>query len=117
MTQHDDSVRLRHMLEHAREAVAMLRSRKRGDLDVDRMLGLAIVRLLEIVGGSAARTTPETRRVLSDLPWLEVVGLRNRVIHGYDDVDFDIVWETVTSDLPPLIAAIELHFESRPDGA
>ena len=112
MTRHDDGVRLRHMLDHGKEAVDMLRGRERRDFDSDRMLGLSIVRLLEIVGEAAARTTPETRRALVDLPWTEIAGLRNRVIHGYDDVDYDIVWETVTSDLPPMIEALERHLAS-----
>ena len=117
MTRHDDVVRLRHMLEHAREAVEMVRERTRADLDIDRQLNLAIVRLLEIVGEAAARVTPELREAIPGLPWEEIVGLRNRVIHGYDQVDFDIVWEAVTGDLPPLIAAIERHLGSGPGRA
>ncbi|MBZ0142828.1 MAG: DUF86 domain-containing protein [Rhodocyclaceae bacterium] len=111
MTQHDDRVRLRHMLDHAREAVGVLRGRSRADLDTDRILGLAIVRLLEIVGEAAARASEETRTSLAGVPWREIVGLRNRIIHGYDDVDYDIVWETVASDLPALIAALERSVE------
>ena len=106
MTQHDDRIRLRHMLDHGREAVAMVQGRNRTDLDLDRQLNLSIVRLLEIVGEAAARATPEIRAELPDLPWAEIVGLRNRVIHGYDRVDFDIVWEVVVGDLPPMIEAI-----------
>ncbi len=109
MTRHDDSVRLRHMLDHGREAVEMLRNRERPELDTDRQLNLAIVRLLEIVGEAAARLTPETRSAIRELPWAEIVGLRNRVIHGYDEVDFDIVWDVVTLDLPPMIAAIDRY--------
>ncbi|MBP9826426.1 MAG: DUF86 domain-containing protein, partial [Thermoanaerobaculia bacterium] len=100
MTRHDDRIRLRHMLDHGREAVAMVQGRSRADLDLDRQLNLSIVRLLEIVGEAAARATPEIRADLPDLPWAEIVGLRNRVIHGYDRVDFDIVWEVIVSDLP-----------------
>lgn len=114
MTRHDDTVRLRHMLDHGREAVAILQDRARGDLDTDRLLNLSIVRLLEIIGEAAARVTPATRDELAELPWAEIVGLRNRVIHGYDEVDFDIVWETVTGDLPPVLAAIERHLGAPP---
>jgi len=53
MTRHDTPVRLRHMLDHAREAVDMAQGRKREDLDADRQLNLALVRLLEIVGEAA----------------------------------------------------------------
>ena len=113
MTRRDDTARLRHMLDHGREAVAMLQGRTRSDLDSDRQLNLSVVRLLEIVGEAAARLTAETRGELAGLPWTEIVGLRNRVIHGYDEVDFDIVWETVTVDLPPVLSAIEAHLASR----
>ena len=87
----------------------MVQGRSRSDLDLDRQLNLSIVRLLEIVGEAAARATPEIRAALPDLPWAEIVGLRNRVIHGYDRVDFDIVWEVVKTDLPPMLEAID-HF-------
>ena len=107
MTRHEDEVRLRHIIDHGREAVDMLRGRTRQDLESDRQLNLAIVRLLEIVGEAASRTTAATRSSLPGIPWPEIVGLRNRVIHGYDSVDLDIVWETVTSDLPPLIQELE----------
>lgn len=113
MTRHDDTVRLRHMLDHSREAIEILRGRERSDLDNDRMLGLSIVRLLEIVGEAAARTTAETRQSLPDLPWSEIVGLRNRVVHGYDDVDYDIVWETVVGDLPPVADLLDRFLSGR----
>lgn len=46
-----------------------------------------------------------------DIPWTEIVGLRNRLIHGYDSVDFDILWQIVSDDLPPLIAVLEKALE------
>ena len=107
MTQHDDSVRLRHMLDHAREAVAMVQGRTREDLDQDRMLELALVRLIEIVGEAAARVSEEGRAARPEIPWRPVVGMRNRLVHGYDTVDHDVLWDTIVEDLPPLIAAIE----------
>ena len=69
-------------------------------------------RLLEIVGEAASRVPAEERTRHPDIPWPEIVGLRNRLIHGYDSVDFDILWQIVTHDLPPLIAALEKALES-----
>lgn len=112
MSRHEGDVRLRHMLDHAREAVAMARGRTRADLDTDRQLNLALVRLLEIVGEAAGRVPSEERARHPLIPWPEIVGLRNRLIHGYDSVDFDILWEIVTNDLPPLIAALEKALEA-----
>ena len=100
-------VRLRHMLDHAREAVAMVRGRTRADLDADRPLNLALVRLLEIVGEAAGRVPEEERALYPRIPWSEIVSLRNRLIHGYNTVDFDILWEIVSQDLPALIQALK----------
>ncbi len=107
MTRHDDETRLRHMLEHAVEAVRMAQGRTRQDLDSDRQLNLALVRLLEVVGEAAGRVSEETRSRHPSIPWLDVVGLRHRLIHGYDTVDFNILWDIVQDDLPQIIVELE----------
>jgi len=107
MPKHDPSILLRHMLDHAREAYSLAQSRSRADLETDRLLNLALVRLLEIIGEAASRVPIEDRPHYPDIPWPQIIGMRNRLIHGYDSVDFDILWQTVREDLPPLIAALE----------
>lgn len=107
-------VRLRHMLDAAREAVQMAQGKTRAELDIDRPLNLSLVRLLEIVGEAASRVPVDERALYSSIPWVQIVGLRNRLIHGYDNVDFDILWEIVIHDLPPLIAELEKIFFSTP---
>ena len=107
MSRHESLVRLRHMLDHAREAVAMATGKTREDLDTDRKLNLALVRLLEIVGEAANRTPADERAKYREIPWAQIVGLRNRLIHGYDSVDFEILWQIINHDLPPLIDALE----------
>jgi uncharacterized protein with HEPN domain len=89
------------------EATAMALGKQRSDLDRDRMLNLALVRLLEIVGEAAARVSQPGREGLPNIPWPAIVGLRNRLIHGYDEVDFDILWDIIQVDLPPLIAELQ----------
>ncbi len=106
MPQHEVDVRLRHMLDAAREAAQMAQGRTRADLDADRPLNLSLVRLLEVVGEAASRVPTGDRTKYSGIPWPQIVGLRNRLIHGYDNVDFDILWQIVTQDLPPLIAEL-----------
>ncbi len=103
----EDLIRLRHMLDSAREAVGLIRDKSRQDLDADRILSLALVRLLEIVGEAASRVTIPTREVYADMPWAQIVSLRNRLIHGYDAVDLDILWKILVEDLPALIAQLE----------
>ena len=108
MTQHDDDTsRLRHMLRYAREAVTLAQGKGRADLDSSRMLELSLVRLLEIIGEAGDRVSAEGRESLAAIPWRQVINMRNRLIHGYDEVDLDILWDTITKDLPQLIIELE----------
>ena len=103
----DDGIRLRHMLDAAREAVSFARGRTRDDLDKDRQLVLAVVKDIEIVGEAATRVSEPTRRRLPELPWERIVGMRNRLVHAYFDINLDIVWKTIGEDLPELISLLE----------
>lgn len=94
------------MLDHAVEALEMVRGQTRRALDSDRKLNLALVRLVEIVGEAAARVTVGCRRRHPAIPWDDIIGMRNRIVHGYDEVDFDILWDTVELHLPELIAGL-----------
>jgi uncharacterized protein with HEPN domain len=107
MSRHETDVRLRHMLDGAREAVALVQGKSRPDLDTDRMLNLALVRLLEVIGEAANRVPDDEQSQHYEIEWAQIISLRNRLIHGYDDVDFDILWQIVTSDLPALIKKLE----------
>lgn len=106
MSQHDLRIRLQHMLDAAREAGTLVAGQSRTDFDGDRTLRLALVRLLEVVGEAASRVPVDYRDEHPEIPWFGVVGLRNRLIHGYDDVDYDIVWRILTEDMPPLVAVL-----------
>ena len=105
----DDVTRLRHMLEAAGEALAFIAGRTRADLDRDRMLALALVKCLEIIGEAAHSVSAQTREQVADIPWPDNVGMRHRLIHAYYDVNLNIVWKTVTEALPPLIVALRRH--------
>jgi len=70
------------------------------------MLTLPLVKCLEIIGEAANRVSPEFCDDHPEIPWLDIVGMRHRLIHAYFDVNLDIVWHTVTSDLPPLITRL-----------
>ena len=111
MTRHDDRIRLQHMLDYAREAVSMIKGRKRKDLESERMLELSLTRLIESVGEAAARVSREGQEENPIIPWPQVVGIRNRLIHGYDQVDLDILWDTFEIDMPPLIEELERTLE------
>ena len=107
MLQPKDRIRFQHMVDHATEALNMIKGRTREDLDNDRQLNLSLVRLLEIVGEAASRTSESTRSSHSELPWIQIIGLRNRLIHGYDEVDFDILWTILQDDLPLLVIQLK----------
>ena len=102
----DDRDRVRHMLDAAQETVQLTTGKTRCDLDGDRVLALALVKLIEIVGEAASRVSAEGRQTWADIPWRDIVSMRNRLIHGYVDVDLDRVWDTITDDLPPLVEAL-----------
>lgn len=102
-----DELALRHMLDHAKEAVELVRGKSRADLDTNRVLNLALVRLVEIIGEAANRISQDTKRNHSTIPWSEIISMRNRLIHGYDVVDFDILWQIVHRDLLQLISQLE----------
>jgi uncharacterized protein with HEPN domain len=106
-----DEVRLRHMLDAARKTLDFTNGRSRSDLDTDEQLTLAVVRLLEIIGEAAKKVTAETRRPHPEIPWREIASTRDRLIHGYFDVDLDVVWSIATGDLPGLVASLEAILE------
>ncbi|MHB9052382.1 MAG: HepT-like ribonuclease domain-containing protein [Thermoleophilia bacterium] len=107
MTLHDDDMRLRHMLDYSHEALELVKNRRRSDLDNDRVLELALVRLLEIIGEAASRVSEEGRERNPEIPWPQIISLRNRLIHGYDSIDMDVLWEILQGDLPALISKLE----------
>lgn len=82
MSRQDDQIRIRQMLDYARQAILMTHGRKRSELDSDFMFQLALTRLIEIIGEAAARVTKPTKDQFRQIPWAEIVGIRNRLIHG-----------------------------------
>lgn len=95
------------MLIAARKARAYLGTTGVEDLETTTMLQDAIVRQLTILGEAAARVSDEYRATCPDVPWRDVVGMRNRLVHDYWDTDVGEVWRTVTNDLPRLVDTLE----------
>ena len=103
MSRHDDRVYLQHMLDHARTCMELSSGYSRKSLDDNRMLRYALLHLLCILGEAANRVSAEGRKQYSLFPWRDVIGMRNALIHGYDNVDLDILWKTVEVDLPAVV--------------
>ena len=97
-----DLVRLRHMLDSTEAILHYTIHKQRSDLDQDRLLASGLVRELEIIGEAAARISPETAAHFQTIPWKQMIGMRNRLIHAYFDIDYDILWLTLERALPPL---------------
>ncbi|MBW7864275.1 MAG: DUF86 domain-containing protein [Candidatus Hydrogenedens sp.] len=102
-----DQNRVRHMLEAACQAISFVNGRSRADLEADTQLRFAVLRALEVLGEAAGRVSPETRAAHPEIPWQLAVGMRNRLVHAYFEVNLDIVWTTVTRTLPALVPGLE----------
>lgn len=102
----DDRWRIGHMIEAAEDALTFVQGRQRADLDQDRMLCLALTRAVEIVGEAAAQVSTAGHAEMPGVPWQQVVGMRNRLVHAYFDINLDILWDTVELALPALIAQL-----------
>ncbi len=103
----DDSVYLGHMLDMAHKALALAGGKTREDYDGDEALRLGLTHLLQVIGEAARHVSVELKGANPRIPWKDIVGMRHKVVHEYMRVDEDVVWETVTQELDPLIAEIE----------
>jgi len=108
-----DLVRLKHMLDAVNEIIDFSTNKSRRDLDNDRKLSLSLVHLLEIVGEAASRISKEMRDEYDKIPWQSMIDMRNRLIHGYFDIDLDIVWKTVTKEIPQLKENLEIILKEK----
>lgn len=103
------------MIEAAQEALGFVDGRTRQDLASDRMLTRALLQSVTIVGEAASRVSTDARRLAPDVPWQAVIGMRNRLVHAYFDVDFDLLWSTVADRLPALVEQLQSLLQSDRD--
>lgn len=103
-----DLIRIRHMLEFALKAIGLNSGKDRAEWESNETLALATVHLVEMVGEACRTVSIELRSQYPQVPWDQISGTRNRLAHGYIDVDLDIIWTIVTRDLPLLVAQLEL---------
>jgi uncharacterized protein with HEPN domain len=95
------------IVESAKLAIAYISEKSRDDFFLDSQCQDAVVRRIEVIGEAARRISDETRTAYTELPWSDMIGMQNLMIHEYDDIDIAIVWETVKNDLPLLIESLE----------
>ncbi|MEB3289779.1 MAG: DUF86 domain-containing protein [Leptolyngbya sp.] len=94
------------MLDASQKVVQYVENETQDTLKRDEKLALALVRLIEIIGEAASRVSPEKQADLPQIPWKEMIGMRNRIVHAYFDIDYNVVWDTATFNIPSLIETL-----------
>ncbi|MQA15913.1 MAG: DUF86 domain-containing protein [Pseudonocardiaceae bacterium] len=102
----DDKIRVQHLVEAATKAVSYASGRSRSDLDDDELLRLALTKLVEIAGEAAKHVSSDLREAHPEVPWSAAARMRDRLVHHYFDINLDVLWSTVTEDLPWLLAVL-----------
>ncbi len=105
----NDALYLEHMLTTARKIVARASGLARDRYDSDEDVQIVFTHLVQVVGEAAARVSPATRAAHPEIPWQQIVGMRNRLVHDYLFVDLEILWTVVTERIPELIDLLESH--------
>ena len=107
MTKRNPIVYVCHMRDYARDAVDMAQSHSRSDVNTNTMLRLALIKAVETIGEAASRLPDDFRVSHPQIPWQQTRSLRNRLVHAYDTVDLDTLWDIIQNDIPPLIEQLE----------
>jgi uncharacterized protein with HEPN domain len=107
MSEDDDLVRLNHMLEACQTAQEFSLGKTRVSLNSDKMLTFALVKAVEIVGEAANGISNEFQERHPEIPWPAIIGMRNRLVHAYFDINLDRLWDTVTVAIPVLLSQVE----------
>jgi len=95
------------ILEAAKLAISYVGDKTKETFLKDTQCQDAVIRRLEVIGEAARRVSDKAVEAYANLPWREMIGMRNVMIHGYDDIDLVVVWKTVKDDIPGLAAALE----------
>ena len=107
----EDRVRLQHMLDAAQEVRDFMGAHSYDDFCENRLLVNGVVRSLEVIGEAAAQISPELKKNSSEIPWRDIVSMRNRLIHAYFDINYKVVWRTAKEDVPMLIEQLKRILE------
>ncbi len=115
MSKRDDRVSLVDMLVYAEEAIEILGNTSQEEIAHNRVMQLALQRLVEIVGEAARRVSKNTQEQHEEIAWREIIGMRNRLAHAYDRVSLKVLWEVIVEDFPLLVELLENIVGRDPD--
>jgi uncharacterized protein with HEPN domain len=107
MSRHDPKVTLRQAADHARRAQELCKANSLAEILDDWQKRAAFERVMEVVGEAVKRLPPELTRRYPTVDWRAIAGMRDRVSHGYDAIDYDLLWQAVETLVPGLLATIE----------
>lgn len=102
----EDRVRLQHILDEAHQAIKFVEGYSFDDFEKDNKTAHAVLRAIEVIGEAASRISSEYKDAHSHIPWNQIVGMRNHLIHVYFDIDYQTIWKTLQNDIPKLIDII-----------
>jgi len=105
--QSEDKIRVQHILDEAAEACRYAEGITFDEFVKDAKTVRAVIRCIEVIGEAASKISLEFRKNCPDVPWQKTIGMRNRLIHVYFDIDYNIIWQTVKENLPPLIEQLQ----------
>ena len=106
-----DRVFIAQMVEAAEAALEFTEGRSKESVASDRLVGFAVVRAIQLVGQAARGVSEKVQAAHPEIPWRQMIGMRNVVVHDYADVDLGLVWKTVREDLPGLIRRLNAILE------
>ena len=99
------------MLDAAKAILEHIKNKKQPDLEKNRLLFGGVIRELMLIGKAANAISPQAKAQIPSIPWKEIIGMRNQLIHAYFEVNYKIVWITVTKDIPQLVSILETFFK------
>jgi uncharacterized protein with HEPN domain len=103
----EDRIRIQHMIEAANEALSFTNNISEKDFSQNRMIILSVIKEIEIIGEAASKISEEIKLKYPDVPWKDIIRMRNRLIHGYFEVNIELVWNTVKNNLPQLLSLLQ----------
>lgn len=103
----DDRAYLNHILDSISKIEEFTDDISEDEFKNDEMIRSAVIRHIEVIGEASKRISKETKNKKPSIPWKDIAGMRDKLIHGYFGVDTDAVWDTVQKDLPELKEEVE----------